>query len=439
MSLRSVAAFVDTNIFLHYRPLNELDWCSILQAGEVSITVAPVVTQELEQRKTLHQSKKMRERAETALHLLNKYLDQKPPRIVHDRVSLNFLVHELPPEAASSRGLNVQIADDRLISTLLRYREDNAGAQCVVVTNDLGLKVKAHHYEIEVITPSKTLQLPSEPDPLERKNKQLEAELLQYKSREPVLDMQFRNRHNYSLFQLVRPSDSSDPEPEIQSKLAAAKEKCQPVELRPKREKGALSTANNPFAQIVEVVESMQDYGREFYENYNIRVGLYHRTYEQFLRDTFAFKTLGSRTVELNLIVGNAGTCPAEDVHVILHFPDGFLLYDDEDPPKQPKEPAVPSKEINLMQRVEMPYFRDIHSLPQFPNPNLPNIRKTNSYDVTFDHKRLQHRFIWKLAPLYVAFDSWESANSFSIDYTIHAGNMIQEQRGELNVIIEKS
>jgi hypothetical protein len=76
--------------------------------------------------------------------------------------------------------------------------------------------------------------------------------------------------------------------------------------------------------------------------------------------------------------------------------------------------------------------------LPQPRDPSLPRIRKTNSYEVTFECEKLQHRFIWPLTTLFVAFDSWGSARSFSIDYTINAGNMLAEQAGELGVIIGK-
>jgi hypothetical protein len=50
----------------------------------------------------------------------------------------------------------------------------------------------------------------------------------------------------------------------------------------------------------------------------------------------------------------------------------------------------------------------------------------------------LQHGFVWTLTPLYATFDSWESAKSFSIAYTIHAGNMIDDQTGELGVVIKR-
>jgi hypothetical protein len=120
-----------------------------------------------------------------------------------------------------------------------------------------------------------------------------------------------------------------------------------------------------------------------------------------------------------------------------LHFPDGFTLHGDKDPPEKPREPVVPSKEINLgVSMFRTPEFPDYRNLQHFYDPTQPTIRKTKSYEVTFESEKLQHGFIWNLDPLYIVFDSFESATSFSFGYSIHAGNMIDEETGMLAVVI---
>jgi len=216
MSSQTAVVFPDTNLFLHYRPLNEIDWCRFLQAASVEIKIATVVTRELEEQKVLHQSQKMRDRAATAVKLLVKYLGQSQ---VRDGVTLEFLVKEPDADFAASRGFNLKLGDDRLIGTLLLYREEHPGVRCVLATSDLPLKVKASHYQIELAIPSETLRLPSEPDPLEKKNKQLEAELRRYKSREPALDISFEDGGNHARFRIKSQSDDSESEPEIQNQV----------------------------------------------------------------------------------------------------------------------------------------------------------------------------------------------------------------------------
>ena len=150
-------------------------------------------------------------------------------------------------------------------------------------------------------------------------------------------------------------------------------------------------------------------------------------------------KVLETRAIMIELKLVNGGTCPAEDIHLLLHFPDGFTLYDEEHLPEPLDEPTVPSKEASWYPSISaLSGFPDINRMPTLRNPSLPKIRKTNSYDVTFEFPKLQHGFSRKLEPLYVAFDSWDSVSPFAIEYTIHAGNMIDDQTGQLGVIVEK-
>jgi hypothetical protein len=441
MTVQKIAVFPDTNLFMHFRPFNEIDWCELLQASVVEIKIAPVVTRELEEQKTLNPSRKLRERAATALRLLHGYLGHGQ---VREGVTLEFLITEPNADAAGARGLNLQINDDRLVGTFLQYRDEHRDVPSVLVTDDLPLTVKATHYQIQIAPPGDSLRLPVEPDALEKKNKQLEAELLRYKSREPALEVLFKSGQRHAQFQIQRPTNAaSDTETTIQSRLSAAIAKCPLVELRSEHDPDVAAIKNSPFAEIAESIQKatagLQAFGRQFYEDYNARAKAYYRDYEKYLRDSVAFQTLASRTVELNLILANSGTCPAEDIHLLLHFPDGFTLYDEDHPPKEPKEPSPPSKEMNLFPSVSLlSSFPDIR-MPQLRDPSLPRIRKTNSYEVTFETESLQHGFVWKLTPLYAVFDSWESTKSISIDYTIHAGNMIDDQTGELGVVIQKA
>jgi len=72
MDSQRVAIFPDTNVFLHCRPLNEIDWPTLVHASTVEIKIAPVVTSELEQQKTFSPSRKLRDRADSSLRLLHR-------------------------------------------------------------------------------------------------------------------------------------------------------------------------------------------------------------------------------------------------------------------------------------------------------------------------------------------------------------------------------
>jgi len=79
-------------------------------------------------------------------------------------------------------------------------------------------------------------------------------------------------------------------------------------------------------------------------------------------------------------------------------------------------------------------------SKPILPLPNVStlNIKPMNSYNVDFHIQRIKHKLQESAEPLYIVFDSFESAQSFQIDYRILAANVPNEVVGKLHVIIEK-
>src|SRR5947207_2763728 len=104
----------------------------------------------------------------------------------------------------------------------MQYREANPNVRCIIVTNDFPLTVKFTHRQIEFISLDESLLLPSEPDPLEKRNKQLEAEVLRYKTREPDLAIKFADGANYARFLVAVPASEPPRVPAITAQLADA-------------------------------------------------------------------------------------------------------------------------------------------------------------------------------------------------------------------------
>ncbi|MBP7476722.1 MAG: hypothetical protein KA810_15845, partial [Pyrinomonadaceae bacterium] len=71
----SLKLFVDTMIFLHYRPLDELDLKTLTGGDEVSIVITNVLLHELDKHKSSHPIRKIRDRALRVLQDFEKGLD----------------------------------------------------------------------------------------------------------------------------------------------------------------------------------------------------------------------------------------------------------------------------------------------------------------------------------------------------------------------------
>ena len=152
----------------------------------------------------------------------------------------------------------------------------------------------------------------------------------------------------------------------------------------------------------------------------------------------------------LNIEIVNEGTCPAEDVVVAMHFPDGFLLFSKEQLRKEPRSPKPPIQPKNPMEEM-METMQNLYApnlalnrtldfkAPTPQNVSSPSIRRTKSFDVEFTIGKIKHKFREPLKPLYVVFDTRENVHSFTIDYKIHAANLPDMTEGQLHVVVEKN
>src|ERR1035437_3822085 len=109
------SAFLDTNTFLHFRRLDQLDWPELLQTTDVRLIIAPVVIRELNRHKDFPTSIKTRERAATALRILDKWSDDSSPVFIRKLVELQFRVQD-PLIDSATFNLSRDVSDDHLIA-----------------------------------------------------------------------------------------------------------------------------------------------------------------------------------------------------------------------------------------------------------------------------------------------------------------------------------
>ena len=138
---------------------------------------------------------------------------------------------------------------------------------------------------------------------------------------------------------------------------------------------------------------------------------------------------------------------------MFMQLPDGLRVAEDaESLCEFPAEPKVPPKTAieeslgSLSRAVSVvPVSPDTKSVVEkaqrtiYSNVSSFTIKRTNSFEVHFHVKQLKHNFQIKLDTLFLVFDSWDTAKSFSMDYRILAGNVPQPTKDKLHVIVEIS
>jgi hypothetical protein len=181
--------------------------------------------------------------------------------------------------------------------------------------------------------------------------------------------------------------------------------------------------------------------------NYNSKLQTFYSDYERYLYELAEFEDKKRRTFKLELRLSNAGRCPATNLHVFLHFPDGIAIYDEDSYEKtfvEPTEPEAPVEGYNAgIAGVANALSFSMPQLPTIPSPfaNVTGwvVKRSNSVDLSSQVKELTHGLEVGLDSFYVMFESRESVRSFQIDYELLAGNIPEKLLGKLHVIVEQA
>ncbi|MBN1550650.1 hypothetical protein JW979_04235 [bacterium] len=438
-------AFLDTNIFLHYQPFDQINWLDVLKAPQVTIVLTTLNVRELNKTKDTHHSPRIRDRAGWITIRLDKLFEKSLRAELRHDVEMIFETRE-PGIDFNKFGLVKDVNDDNLIANILMFKEEKPDSEIVLITSDSGLTLigKAKRLGISTIRLPQKYKLQEEPDPEKEIIKKLEKENLELKSKIPKLTLLFENRKNHMEFNIQKQIEID--EYEIDAEIRMINIQYPKMSQETPRKSGIsqnLSPGDLNF-MLVGTITSAD------IENYNTKLIDFYRQYREYLLSKIGYKNLQSRTIQIDILVSNEGSTPAEDIDVYLNFAnDGIRLMDSKRYPNEPNPPDPPEKPESSMKNlynslsgaaVAMPYLAS-----KTPNRIQPPMvspytitRGEEGYELRFHVISLKHKFVIEADTLFVIFESYEKAKSFQIDYEIFAGNMLEKTPGELHVIINK-
>lgn len=423
--------FIDTNSLIHYTLFTEVDWLTELNLDEIELVICSTVLHELDEKKLSANSEDLRNRCRKIVSKLGEF---ESGSLIRDKVKIIFSIQDLNIDW-DKEGLNFRILDDRIIATIL---SDEDFGHCSIITADLGLKLKAEsrkintlklgdHLLVEVIQNKKNKEI------IKLREKIASLEDMHPKVTLKILDNE--EQKEFIKFNIIQSPEYNDEKTQEELKNIEKELKYSPpnFELR-----GPSVIAVSAFTQIPE---------KEEIERYETDVKNYIEKLNKYYNNKHKFGVIKSRSFELNLILCNESSKTANEINIDLHFPDGFNIIESADypfPPSPPKEPIKPMTKWERiggnMQRMSMPFnhfnMPTRHEQIESIGPNTcPSIKKTNSYNVTFNIDHLKHRSDLRLDPLVISFSEKDEFKSFAFDYKIVMENVPTISAGELNMI----
>jgi hypothetical protein len=437
--------FVDTNVLLHYRRLEEIDWLALSKSKKVTILLCPAVIRELDRLKVSHPQNKFRKRAQEITTALHSRLSGSSSDVIRDGVRLEFIAEDPDIDFAAHK-LRPEITDDWLIGSSIIWKRIHPNDETRIVSADLGVSIKAMAKGLHVFAPQETDKLAEELDSDEKRIQQLQKELAEMRNTLPSLSLCFWDEPPEQQFirRGVQPPVAFD-EAYAAHELERIRSRYPHFPAADKSETARMSELERIGLRLAGGFSL--PIAKEEVDSYNSDLEAFYQSHEAYLRELHDYRAKELLKIVFEIALSNDGNSPAEDVDVHLHFPDGFQLFDDDeytsqapDPPQPPNRPGtfgfgnlnLPALNKTGIKGGGMP-----HIGPP-PNVSSPVIKRTSSYDVRSHVNKAKHGYILRVAKFIAVFDSYESAGSFKIEYSISAANLPKAASGELSIVVEK-
>src|ERR1043165_8891177 len=160
--------FPDTNILLHYPPLQHIDWLDKVSSSSVRLIICLQVVKELDAKKD---DPRLAERPRRVLRELREYAKVQE---IRKNVKLSIYNEEIRVADFPS-SLSPDSAHDRIVFQVRQFRQANPTDAVSVVTEDYGMELRCEASGLDVVRLPQDLRLDDPTTESDRKSKRLNS------------------------------------------------------------------------------------------------------------------------------------------------------------------------------------------------------------------------------------------------------------------------
>jgi hypothetical protein len=435
--------FLDTNSLLHYPAIKDVDWKMICRRDSVRLVLCMQVIHELDEKKD---DPRLSDRANRIIKVIKTI--KSAGGAVRDGVTLSIFNNEIKA-AEFPASLSIDSKDDRIVHSVKKYLEENAGAPVAMYTEDMGMNLRCEANGVTVVEPDSQRRLENPQDEQTKKYRHAITELNSLKNRLPILALhgtptgEAPQPGKPITFELKRTWKSLD----VQFELAKVQH-FHPKHVEPAAPPPIAFPPVSLPAILAETISS------EDWTRYNARIGGFYFDYEVYLTKLNTWGEIKDRTIVFDVWLQNTGNSPAEDIDVFLRFPTSLRLVLEvgEDRAKtmlKPKEPVPPIKPKPRSPLLPG-YDHSAFTLPQVA-PIATQIanamaRKRNFVEVFNDDQqghcihgkaeRLKHGGWHRVGSFLGVFGAWDQIAPFEAEFTISASELPDKTIGKIPFIV---
>lgn len=410
--------FLDTNIYIHFRDFEEINWKKELSISENYIIVlAPIVIDELDKHK-YNQNQKISRRVKKLLPKIESRIDERKIILLNSRPQNNTF---------EKNKLEKSEQDDNLLASIIEFSQEVDQEDGIIyITNDTGPRLKAKTLQINAQKIGENYLIDNDNDEVIKENRKLKTELIEIKNLQPVITFGFEGgKENF-----IRPKNVEIKDKDIFIKELMLKEEKKYNFLEKERidinELTGLDFINKMYSSLTD----------KQINTYNSNLKKYFQSFESYLNSIYEQRIYDDHLLRLNLILDNTGNKPAEDIDIILTFPNHLKVINinklkqiAKTKPVLPKMPTPNSVAIDYL----VPYFT--HS--ELYHSSYDVDYKILNNNVHLHTKTVKHNQKYDLSPIFIKYEDIKEAKPFKIEYKIQISNLPKQIEGVLNVSFE--
>jgi hypothetical protein len=284
----------------------------------------------------------------------------------------------------------------------------------------------------------------------EGKLTELQEKIAELQDRWPRLELLFHTDQGCTRHEIIHVSDPP-PRPDLDALVRREAEQIQ-LASRETEESNIPASLAGIHDIVMEARTSLQR--RKSPEEYEQECNAYLEQYRQYLVDMYNYELCVARFRSVRFAVQNGGKVPAENIVLIIHFPDAFYFQPVEErllerPGERPKPPKRPTPFEPLfsipayLSQLSPPTLRGL--IPPVAdigpsNVRGPFIKPEDSTEVSYEVGRLLHNFIEvSLGEVQFLVTDEAIGHSWELEYNIHAANLPKPAEGSvfLEVMLE--
>ena len=432
-TMNSATVFLDTNIFLHFQPFDQIRWAKELRCERVILILSQMVVHELDRLKDEHSNDRIRNRARTNLSKLHDIIDAGGT--IEPHVELRF--EEVPPMVSYiDLGLDRSRNDDQLIASVYAYRTLHEDERIVIITNDTGLRLKCRIRQIECVKLREELSLKNETDPQRQRLKDLEAENAALRQSKPNLDLTFRGGGNCISFaiQPELPASLTEARAWLETEVIPRVQQPSPIPastLAKLEGTGPDLDITNWYQVFAALAVGVNEHRLQSIQQFYSECIRYHGEWREH-------QNAERRTCRLPLIVTNSGSLVAEDVYVLFKMPTTVQVFPTGRTPGAPKPPEPSGVTLVQSSAKHQPVHEAVLQRPVTAKL-ISNVVVGSYRELCYHIPKVQHHVGEWLPPIALRFYSHLAATTIVIPYQITASNTTVPTQGELTVEVPSS